>query len=161
LEEFRYIIVASQLLSEHTYHAQGSQLELSKESTPGASAPHLGSFTLTGAAITAGVAFGIAWTLHWIRRAESRSSVSRRTAIAISIFVVLATLLYAYVRRQWLQYLRQQTLIETTNFVAKAQGLDTTLSAAVTLIQEVELVSRGYRMYVAPVFSQPPSRVTC
>jgi len=60
--------------------------------------------------------------------------------------VVLATLLYAYVRRQWLQYLRQQTLVEISNLVAKAQGLDTAISAAVTLIQEVELVSRGYRM---------------
>jgi uncharacterized membrane protein YcjF (UPF0283 family) len=146
LEQFRYIIVASQLLSEHAYPIQGSQLELGKEWTSEVAAPHLGSFTLTGATITTGVAFGIAWTIHWVRRAGSRSSASGRTAIAITIFVVLATLLYAYVRRQWLQYLRQQTLVEISNLVAKAQGLDTATSAAVTLIQEVELVSRGYRM---------------
>jgi uncharacterized membrane protein len=130
-------------------------LDLGKEGTSEAVAPHLRGFTLTGAAITGSVAFGIAWTIHWVRRAENRSSASRRTAIAITIFVVLATLLYAYVRRQWLQYLRQQTLVETSNLVAKAQGLDTAISAAVTLIQEVELVSRGYRMYVALILSYP------
>jgi hypothetical protein len=148
LEQFRYIIVASQLLSEHAYHGQGVQLAIENEWTSGAVAPHLGGFTLTGAAITATVAFGIVWMLHWVRRAGSRSSASGRAAVAITIFVVLATSVYAYVRRQWLQYLRQQTLVETSSFVAKAQGLDAAISAAVTLIQEVELVSRGYRMYL-------------
>jgi hypothetical protein len=123
-------------------------LAIENECTSRAVAPHLGGFTLTGAAITATVAFGIVWTIHWVRRAGSRSSASGRTAVAITIFVVLATSTYAYVRRQWLQYLRQQTLVETSSFVAKAQGLDTAISAAVTLIQEVELVSRGYRMYL-------------
>lgn len=110
-------------------------------------APHLGGFTLTGAAITAFVAFGLVWTIHWVRHASSRSSSLGRTAVAITIFATLATLGYAYIRRQWLQYLRQQTLVEISNFVAKAQVLDAAISAAVTLIQEVELVSRGYRMY--------------
>jgi Mysoin-binding motif of peroxisomes len=148
LEQFRYIIVASQLLSEHAYHGQGVQLAIENEWTSGTVAPHLGGFNLTGAAITATVAFGIVWMLHWVRRAGSKSSASGRAAVAITIFVVLATSVYAYVRRQWLQYLRQQTLVETSSFVAKAQGLDAAISAAVTLIQEVELVSRGYRMYL-------------
>jgi len=148
LEQFRYIIVASQLLSEHAYHGQRGQLTLENERISGAGAPHLGGVTLTGAAITATMAFGIVWMIHWVRRAGSRSSASGRTAVAVIIFVVLTTSLYAYVRRQWLQYLRQQTLVETSSFVAKAQGLDTAISAAVTLIQEVELVSRGYRMYL-------------
>ncbi len=162
LEQFRYIIVASQLLSEHVYPIQGGQLEVGKERTSRV-APHLDGFTLSGAAITASVAFGIVWTIHWVRRAGSRSSASGRTAIVIIIFVSLITLVYAYVRRQWLQYLRQQTLVETRNLVAKAGGLDTAISAAVTLIQEVELVSRGYRMYLPLIllgFSWPCNMLT-
>jgi hypothetical protein len=123
-------------------------LTTENEWTSGVVAPHLGRFTLTGAAITAAVAFGIVWIIHWVHRARSRGSASGRIVVAVTIFVVLTTSVYAYVRRQWLQYLRQQTLVETSSFVAKAQGLDTAISATVTLIQEVELVSRGYRMYL-------------
>jgi hypothetical protein len=154
LEQFRYIIVASQLLSEHPYHGQGGNPGLDNQFTSVPTAPHLGGFTLTGAVVTAFVAFGLVWTIHWIRRAGSRGSASGRTAVAIAIFAALATLGYAYIRRQWLQYLRQQTLVETSNFVAKAQGLDAAISAAITLIQEVELVSRGYRMYLPPKSSR-------
>ncbi len=53
---------------------------------------------------------------------------------------------YAYVCRQWLRYLRQQTLTEISEFVAKAHDFDTAAAGALTLVQEVELVSRGYRM---------------
>ncbi len=147
LEQFRYIIVASQLLNEHAFPVQGDQLELGREWTSGTAAPQLGRFTVAGAIITASVAFGTAWMIHWVRNAKSRGSALGRTSLTITVLVVLATLVYAYVRRQWLQYLRSQTLVETRDFVAKSQGLDTAISAALTLIQEVELVSRGYRMY--------------
>lgn len=116
--------------------------------SPPPTAPHLGGFTLTGATITALIAYGLVWTIHWVRRATSRGSALGRTTIAITIFVALASLGYAYVRRQWLQYLRQQTLVEIGSFVAKAQDLNAAISATVSLIQEVELVSRGYRMYL-------------
>lgn len=39
-------------------------------------------------------------------------------------------------------------MAEITAFVAKSQDFDGASSAAVSLVQEVELVSRGYRMYV-------------
>lgn len=59
---------------------------------------------------------------------------------------VLGLVTYAYVRRQWLQYVRQQALAETSEFVAKSQEFDAVATAALNLIQEVELVSRGYRL---------------
>jgi Mysoin-binding motif of peroxisomes len=92
------------------------------------------------------VAFGLVWAIHWVRGSRTIGGASGRVAIVLIVVVVLATLGYAYVRRQWLQYLRQQTLTETRDFISKAHGLDAATSAAVTLIQEVELVSRGYRL---------------
>lgn len=68
-------------------------------------------------------------------------------AIFLVLLVAFAVTSYAYMRRQWLQYLRQQSLAEISEFVAEAQTFDTSLAAALTLVQEVELVSRGYRMY--------------
>jgi len=67
-------------------------------------------------------------------------------AIFLGVVVLIATVTYAYMRRQWLQYLRQQTLVETTDFVLKSQEFDAAVAGAITLVQEVELVSRGYRM---------------
>ena len=49
-----------------------------------------------------------------------------------------------------LQYLRQQNILETSKFTELSQNLDTAMRAALSLIQEVELVSRGYRMCVLP-----------
>jgi len=67
-------------------------------------------------------------------------------AVFLAVVVVLAVISYAYVRRQWLRYLRQQTLAEASEFIAKTQEFDTVAAGALTLVQEVELVSRGYRM---------------
>lgn len=67
-------------------------------------------------------------------------------AIFLAIIFILAVVSYAYMRRQWLQYVRQQSIVEISDFAATAQGLDSAIAAALTLVQEVELVSRGYRM---------------
>ena len=99
--------------------------------------------------MTAATAFGLAWAVHWARGNNSSSAISGRVVVVVTLFVGLTILGYAYIRRQWLQYLRQQTLTEASKFVAKSQGLDVAMSAAVTLTQEVELVSRGYRMWAS------------
>ena len=148
LEQFRYIIVASQLLSEHLYQGHPGDTGPVHETESPIAAPHLGRFTLTGAIITAASAFGLAWVIHWARGDQNSNASSGRVIVVVILFVALAILGYAYVRRQWLQYLRQQTLTEASKFVAKAQRLDVAISASVALIQEVELVSRGYRMCV-------------
>jgi CHASE3 domain sensor protein len=67
--------------------------------------------------------------------------------IFLALLVGFVVISYAYMRRQWLQYLRQQSLAEVSEFVAKSQEFDTVVAGALTLVQEVELVSRGYRMY--------------
>jgi hypothetical protein len=65
-----------------------------------------------------------------------------------SVFAAVGTAGYTYLRMQWLQYLRQQAVDGASALVANLQAFDASTSSALALIQEVELVSRGYRLYV-------------
>ena len=58
----------------------------------------------------------------------------------------IALALYYYFRRQWLHYLRVQAIESASSLTTNAQYFDAAASAGITLIQEVELVSRGYNM---------------
>lgn len=91
------------------------------------------------------MAFALAWMIHWVRDGKEGNGLGR-LAVFFVVVGVLTVLSYAYVRRQWLQYLRQQNLSEVTRFVGLAHEFDTAASGALTLVQEVELVSRGYRL---------------
>jgi hypothetical protein len=77
-------------------------------------------------------------------------------SIAIAVSIVLAAISHAYMRRQWLQSLRQQVLAKSSEFITNAQDFDNATAGALTLVQEVELVSRGYRMYVPTPWLDSP-----
>lgn len=145
LEQFRYIIVASQLLNEYSYHGQVPRGKIAI-GDPQITAPQLGDLTIMGVACTAGTAFILAWLIHWARGGQTVRASTGRISLVVSIFGILITFSYTYVRRQWLQYVRRQALEETTEFTTRSQGFDAVIAAAMTLVQEVELVSRGYRM---------------
>jgi hypothetical protein len=143
LEHFRYTIVASQLLSTQSYLGQAvhgpSRDPLLQTTLPG-------SFTLAGAIATALLAFVVAWLIHWTRGEGDFIAGKGRIVVFLAIMMVFVIVGYAYIRRQWLQHLRQQTLVEISEFVGTAHDFDTAAAGALTLVQEVELVSRGYRM---------------
>jgi hypothetical protein len=141
IEQFRYLVVASQLLGE-----QGG---LRAAAVPSAATDDgrpqefkVATINLTGAGVIAAAAFTFAWLLHWSR---SRFSKSRLIVVVLASFA-LATTCYAYLRRQWLHYLRQQAVERASNLVTNLQAFDASTSSALALIQEVELVSRGYRL---------------
>jgi hypothetical protein len=146
LERFRYIIVASQLLNAHSYLVQPGHGQSRDAAVASPDAPQLGAFTLAGVSVTASSAFALAWLIHWTRGGAKSTVGNGRMVVCLATMILLAVVSYAYMRRQWLQYLRQQTLAEMSNFVAKAQDFDGVAAGALTLVQEVELVSRGYRM---------------
>ncbi|RDW78147.1 hypothetical protein BP5796_05999 [Coleophoma crateriformis] len=146
LERFRYIVVASQLLSTHSYLSQGQHGQSRELPVSLPSAPQLGPFTFTGACATACLAFSLVWLIHWARGGADSVVGRWRMALVLALMLVLAFVSYTYIRRQWLQYLRQQTLLEASEYVSKAQAFDNVAAAALTLVQEVELVSRGYRI---------------
>ncbi|KAL9015357.1 MAG: hypothetical protein Q9173_000024 [Seirophora scorigena] len=59
---------------------------------------------------------------------------------------MVCSILYMYFRRQWLYWIRAQAVESASTLVTSAQNLDAAVSASVNLIQEVELVCRGYRI---------------
>jgi hypothetical protein len=101
---------------------------------------------LTGAALTATVSYALVWMINWVREGRDSGASTTRVAAILALLIFSVALAYVYIRRQWLQYLRLQTLAQAGAFVSKAQHLDIATAAAMTLVQEVELVSRGYRM---------------
>ncbi|KAF2739118.1 hypothetical protein EJ04DRAFT_353590 [Polyplosphaeria fusca] len=153
LEQFRYLIVASQLLGE-----QGGLRTASIPNfvTDGRTQPQefkVATTNLTGAGLTAATAFTLVWLVHWSRGRASGFSAGR-FLVVLAVFAAVATTGYAYIRRQWLQYLRQQAVDGASLLVTNLQAFEASTSSALALIQEVELVSRGYRISPLPPISR-------
>jgi len=147
IEHFRYLIVASQLLSDHT--GQGTLRSVSLQNFPPndrSPSPEfkVATINLTGAVLTGATAFILVWLLHWSR---SRAGFSKgRIVLVLVLFAVVASTSYGYARRQWLQYIRQQAVQGASVLITNLQAFEASTAAALALIQEVELVSRGYRL---------------
>lgn len=140
IEQFRYTIVASQLLSGHSVSGLPAPAQSSKlpadPNVPGQ----------TGLLLTAVGALGLAWFISWLYGGGIAHLTKKRVVVFVVVFAVAGAASQAYIRQQWLKYVRDQTLVEISTFVSHAQDFDSASSAAVALIQEVELVSRGYRL---------------
>lgn len=149
LEQFRYIIVASQLLNEHsnskTYRRQTLPAPTGDRSPHLRNDPNFIASTI-GLSLTGATAFVLAWS---VRLLQSRAVVSYDPShiflFALAVFAIMVTLYY-YLRRQWLHYLRIQAIESASSLTINAQHFDAVASAGITLIQEVELVSRGYNI---------------
>lgn len=149
IEHFRYIIVASQLLNE--YLDQGSL-------QPGAVASHgldgaadeseiAGvSTSVYGAIGTAAVAFVLVFLIHWARNGRTGFVSKSRVALALTVFTVVGVIGYAYIRRQWLKFLRRHAVGAASTLTANWQAFEVSSSSALSFIQEVELVSKGYKL---------------
>lgn len=152
LEQFRYTIVASQLLSDHAHPSSYKpsidsslgETETNPQSTQAESV----ALSWQGASSTGAIAFALVWSLHWARGAGNALSGTLRIALVILVFGIALVLSYTFLRRHWLHYLRHQAVAGASSFVSTTQAYDGAATAAITLIQEVELVSRGYRMWV-------------
>lgn len=143
IEQFRYTIVASQLLSGHSVLGQHVPVQ-SRISAEGGQDPSMPS--QTGLLLTAVGALGLAWFISWLYGGGVTNLTKKRVVVFVVVFAVAGVASQAFIRQQWLRYVREQTLVEISTFVSKAQDFDSASSAAVALIQEVELVSRGYRL---------------
>lgn len=149
LEQFRYIIIASQLLNEHsqpaTYKRQSPPLP--QGDWPLKSEEENGSkLSPVGLAITGATAIALAYLIKRLQGVRISDYSVTTIGIVASLTVLMATVLYYYARRQWLHYLRTRSMENATQLTNNAQNFDAAASVAFTLIQEVELVSRGYNM---------------
>lgn len=150
LEQFRYTIIASQLLNDvpnpGIYKCLNLALDVDKGSS---SVDHDGqrvAFSLLGLSVTTLAAFALAWFIHWTRDVATPTSRAWSFFLAPVVAVMLCSILYMYFRRQRLHWIRAQAVESASIFVAGARNLDAAVSASVNLIQEVEIVCRGYRM---------------
>ena len=146
LEQYRYIIVASQLLSNHQYHGSTYASPMARSTGDGQGDGLASLDNPIGAAATASVALGITYIVKWTVSAPEVQIFIVRIAIMSGLLAAIAIVGQAYLRRRFLHYLRQQNIVETNKFVENSQNVDAAMRAALSLIQEVELVSRGYRM---------------
>ena len=146
LEQFRYLIVASQLLSEHPNPTTYQRRELPLPAGNGAPQPDAVSLSISGICVTATTAFASAWAISWTRRVGLRGLSFWRIFSVCLLLILGGTGFYLYMRRQWIKYLRSQAVQHASALIDSAQAFDCAASSAITLIQEVELVSRGYRM---------------
>ncbi|KAJ5285463.1 hypothetical protein N7524_000769 [Penicillium chrysogenum] len=128
LEQFGYVIVASQLLNEHSAPSYTSAADVLSAKQPSALPSLSTTFGIQGAIVTAATSF------------LSLVGVLLILVPAVGVFF------YAFAKRQWLKYLRHQAVEAAGAFIGNAQGFDSAASASVVFIQEVELVSRGYRI---------------
>ncbi|KAK5134381.1 hypothetical protein LTR08_006561 [Meristemomyces frigidus] len=149
IEHFRYVIVASQLLNE--YLDQGSMQPTAVTSndagaTDDASGIATVKTNLYGAVATATIAFVVVYMMHWARCDRSGFVSKSRMALALAGVAFVASIGYAYVRRQWLKFVRRRAVGVASTMTANWQALEVSSSSALSLIQEVELVSKGYRL---------------
>ncbi|ORY19481.1 Mysoin-binding motif of peroxisomes-domain-containing protein [Clohesyomyces aquaticus] len=145
LEHFRYLVVASQLLGEQAGLRATALPNFPADGPAQQQDFRVATTNLTGAALTGGTAFVLVWLLHW-SRARANGFSKSRFCVVLAVFAAIATTCYAYLRRQWLQYLRQQAVDGASVLVTNLQAFEASTSSAIALIQEVELVSRGYRL---------------
>jgi len=145
LERFRYIIVASQLLNSHVnvshYDRDGEPpFSDDEKSTIFGNSDSMIRYWVGG-----GFALATSFILSWIFRGNSIFTKGK-AVIAVIITVVVGIFLFTRARRKWLRSLRLKAVEFAAVFVENSQTFDILASNAVTLIQEVELVSRGYRL---------------
>ncbi|KFG87816.1 hypothetical protein MANI_000965 [Metarhizium anisopliae] len=145
LEQFRYTIIASQLLSGTSILGHRP----AAPSVPGANSDDKHDQPLLSTeGILASIlgALAIAVVLSWVLGNAPSYVTRKRLAFLLVLCAAAAFLGQIYMRRQWLRYRRMQSLAEIATFVSNSNDFDSASDATLSLVQEVELVSRGYRI---------------
>nr|KMM70417.1 hypothetical protein CPAG_06729 [Coccidioides posadasii RMSCC 3488] len=161
LEQFGYIVVASQLLNEPTppsYSSITGAVTQSAKSTEGHPTSQPVVFDLYGAVFSALASFSVVWLFHATRPRHGTGWNIKRIFVFAFFFAAVAVAFYIFARRQWLKYIRHEALNVATVLVGNSQNFDSVVAASVLLIQEVELVSRGYRLFKYPHATSNPFR---
>ncbi|OQN97711.1 hypothetical protein B0A48_16031 [Cryoendolithus antarcticus] len=150
VEHIRYLLVASQLLSE--YLDQGSlQLPLvpvrgGLDGTAEVPGLTISNGNLYGVAVAASAAFAVVWLISWARTSNGGYVDRSRVTLVAAILAFIGAVGYAYIRKRLLRNLRRGAVDATSDLTASWQAFEVASTSALQLIQEVELVSKGYRI---------------
>jgi hypothetical protein len=94
----------------------------------------------------------VAWSLHLLQRRyrtpRTISSSWSELCIYTSLFVGACLVLFWFARRQYLEFVRQSAVSALGRAVASSHNYDGIATEALRFVQEVEVVSRGYDMWV-------------
>ena len=151
LEQFRYLIIASQLLVEQSRPVRAKPNHSSRQ------VDHVfrsqqrsdsDALTIHGVVATAVSSFLIAWAFHWVRSSAGHSARTSWTKIlaVLSLIIGLVVGFRSYMWRYRSQRLRRNVIDAVSSLISESHTLDGMTSTAVTLIQEIEVVARGYEM---------------
>ncbi|OLN88665.1 hypothetical protein CCHL11_01883 [Colletotrichum chlorophyti] len=136
LEQFRYTIIASQLLSGHSILSQHHATSRpANAAIDGNTADNL--LDSTGAVVAVLGALAVAVSINWL--AGTGPWTKRRITIIVFILAIAAGVSHVYMRRQWLRYRRLQALSEVTAFVSNSQEFDSATGAAIALFRSAPL----------------------
>jgi hypothetical protein len=102
--------------------------------------------TLVGLLSTAGAAFTCALSLWWATRKLDGRMNKARVLLVLTLLSAVAIALYGFCLRQYRKFAWNNAIETASAMVTNAQALDSATQAASSFIQEVELVSRGYRL---------------
>ena len=148
LERYRYLIIASQLLDEETRPANGNAIpSLSRRNDSDSSqSTGLSGVSLLGTLVTGTASFTVAWTYSWARSlaAQNIRSCLLIFFIALGVATVLFVTLRTIVWRDSSQRLQRNVVDAVSQMITNAHSLDSLSRTAFTMIQEMEIVARGY-----------------
>lgn len=152
LDQFRFILVGSQLLTERgksTHHRKESDQRDPHAATPLTTDPQL-PFSLEGALTAALIPFVIVWALSYLGwQIFSKNFVWRDGAdllVPVLALAAVSSYLYAYASRKLRETICRSALVEASRMINAAQSFDSISSAAITLVSELEVISRGYEL---------------
>ena len=144
LEHFRYQIIASQLLSEDAGSVT-SPTPPYNQNPIRAPLPEL-TATTSGACVAAAIAFALVWTWRWARGSNNAYTLDVRVLVATVTTTAVFAAIWIYVTRRSILYLRRNVIDVASTFTTNLHSLNSSSLSVISLIQEVELVSRGYRL---------------
>ncbi|KAG8624224.1 hypothetical protein KVT40_009200 [Elsinoe batatas] len=144
-EHFRYIIIASQLLEENPDHGALQAAQQNKQETGGSQQPGKDPMALSwvGACMTAAIAFLAVRLYSW---AESGKLKTSKIIAIVLTLPLLAVGLYFHTRQQSRKYRRQKAVEAASLLTSALQSFELISTSGLTLVQEVELVAKGYRI---------------
>lgn len=150
IDRFRYVICTSQLLSENIVHSDANKRK-NELSTYQFEDGEQGKWDSRKAAKywmgSGGCIVLISMMIVWALRSSNRGIPSTaKSSATLVLALLLALYLYAQSRRAYTRHLHHKAATLIQNMVSHCQNFDYTTCRMITLIQEVELVSRGYKI---------------
>ncbi|KAI4143610.1 MAG: hypothetical protein LQ340_006941, partial [Diploschistes diacapsis] len=148
LEQLRYTIIGSQLLSDRAPNGLSRRLIIAKRQSTTRNEGQSGDpqYTTRGLLITGCSAFACALSIWWATKPSNGRLSKTRISFICAILLAASLLVYGLFVRQFRRHARSRAIEAASQLVSNALVFDSNAHAAITLIQEVELVSRGYRL---------------